>query len=196
MKPPCPSGATPLDPAWEADLIPSVGTMAELGEFEEQNILAALQWALKDRRLPTHLLTVHGIRRLHRRMFGDVWRWAGAFRIRDLNLGIDWGHVPIQTKLLCDDVAFWIEHHTFGWIELAVRFHHRLVSIHPFLNGNGRHARLAADLLLTYHDQPMLAWGKADLVTTTDVRAAYIGALKRADAGDLDPLIAFARSGA
>ncbi len=188
-----PPGATPLDPDWEKDLIPLLSTMGELNEFEEQNIVAALQWALKNPRLPKELLTVEGLKKLHRHMFDEVWLWAGKFRTRNLNLGIEWGYVSMQTKVLCDDATFWIENETFGWVELAVRFHHRLVSIHPFFNGNGRHARLAADLLLSYHGQKMLPWGRANLVTSGEARKAYIDALRSADGEDLEALIAFAK---
>lgn len=195
MKLTYPPGATPLDPDWEQDLIPSLSTMGELNEFEQQNIVGALQWALANRRFRQQLLTIDGLRTLHRRMFDKVWRWAGTFRTRNLNLGIEWGYVSQQTKILCDDTNYWIENETFPLIELAVRFHHRLVAIHPFVNGNGRHARLAADLILSFHGQAMLPWGKANLSAHLDTRREYIDALRAADNEDIEPLLAFAQSG-
>ena len=190
-----PPGATPLDPAWEEELFVDVVTMAELNEAEQENILAGLRWALSSPRFAAQLLSERGLRELHKRMFGDVWRWAGSFRTRDLNLGVEWARVAAQTKVLCDDAAYWLEHGTFSQPELAVRFHHRLVSIHPFVNGNGRHARLAADLLLFYRGYEMLPWGKANLTKEGDVRRAYIKSLQVADAGDIEPLVAFAQTG-
>ena len=195
MKPTLLDGATPIDPAWERDLLISVATMGELNELEQQNIVAALAWAENSTRLDSRLISVDGLRLLHRRMFEQVWWWAGTFHSRNLNLGIEWGYITTQVQNLCDDVAYWIERGTYGWIETAVRFHHRLVSIHPFFNGNGRHARIAANLLLRYHGRPDLLWGRANLATNGAVRDAYIAALKRADQEDIEPLVAFAQSG-
>jgi len=129
---------------------------------------------------------------LHKKMFDSTWKWAGGFRHQDTNIGVTWSIVPMQLKLLCDNVQYQVSNQTFGWDELAVRFHHRLVSVHPFPNGNGRHARLAADLLLRFNKQPALHWGKGNITDPGAVRAAYIDALKQADKGAYEPLIKFA----
>ena len=124
-------------------------------------------------------------------MFQHVWRWAGQFRRRNTNLGIDWPQISEQSATLCGDARFWIESHTYRPVELGARFHHRLVSIHEFPNGNGRHARLATDLLFELHGYPQFTWGSTALGPPSDVRSRYIAALVAADKGDFGPLIEF-----
>jgi Fic-DOC domain mobile mystery protein B len=126
-------------------------------------------------------------------MFGAVWKWAGELRSRELNIGVEAYRIRQELPQLCGDVAYWIEQRTFAWPELAVRFHHRLTWIHPFLNGNGRHARLAGDLLLESHGEPPLPWGgDVGLVEASPRRSEYISALREADAGSIEGLLAFA----
>lgn len=194
MKPADPPGATPLPSDWERDLIPSISTMAELDELEQENILSAVSWAFGNTRFCNRLLSVDGLRRLHGRMFDSVWTWAGTFRTRNLNIGVEWGYIQTQLRDLCDDVQYWIDHDTYEWVEIAVRFHHRLVKIHAFENGNGRHARIAPNLLLEHHGHPALPWGNANLATRSDVRDRYIEALHAADREKIEPLLAFAQS--
>jgi Fic-DOC domain mobile mystery protein B len=131
---------------------------------------------------------------LHKRMLNGVWKWAGSFRQTERNIGIQAYRIGVELRQLLDDVRYWVEHQTFSPDEIAVRFHHRLVFIHPFPNGNGRHARLAADLLAVQLGQERFSWGSANLVTADDTRATYVAALKAADAHDIGPLLAFARS--
>lgn len=186
-------GATPIDTDAARELIPPLTTQEQLNEFEQTNITAAMEWAVKSRKLRAELLTIDGILLLHRKMFEHTWRWAGKFRRKDLNIGIAWAQIPEQTKALCDDVTFWDANRTFGAIEIAVRFHHRLVSIHPFLNGNGRLSRLAADLYLLYRKEKRLTWGgEINILESGPHRAKYIAALREADDGQYEPLIAFA----
>ncbi|WP_395091451.1 mobile mystery protein B [Armatimonas sp.] len=200
-----PEGATPLDPDTIQGLIPGLTTQGELNEFEARNIASALQWALRSRTLKRDLLTSNGLTRLHERMFNITWRWAGQFRKRETNIGVVPTQIPVALAALCGDVAYQVEHQVFGWDELAVRFHHRLVLIHPFPNGNGRHARLAADLLMHYQGLPMFSWGARSitegantggtlLTQSSDVRSAYLSALRQADRGDFEPLLAFVRT--
>jgi Fic-DOC domain mobile mystery protein B len=185
-------GATPLDPDEVVALIPSsVATQAELNDFEQANILEAERWALSRRRRAC--LTDAFMRGLHRRMFGQVWRWAGRYRRSDKNIGVPWPQVAVKVASLCLDTQHWIEHRACSWDELAARFHHRLVSIHPFSSGNGRHARLMTDVLLASHDQPSLSWGQHSLTHPGEARAQYIAALQAADGHNLVPLIAFVR---
>lgn len=192
-----PLGATPLDPNELASLIPShLTTQAELNEWEQLNIQQGDTWARTQRK---EILNEAFVRQLHRRMFGDTWRWAGSFRKSDKNIGIDWPKISVELRKLLDDVQYQIEHATFPPDEIAVRFHHRMVAIHLFPNGNGRHARLMADLIVERLGQFRFTWGRrslvdASLIDATPVRQAYIAALQAADARDYAPLLAFARS--
>jgi len=187
-------GATPLDPDSAAGLIPNLATMAELNEFEERNIAAAAFWAFGNARLRRDYPNVTSLKRLHKRMFDRTWGWAGDFRRFDTNIGIDWRKIPAELHNLCGNVRAQVQYQAYPWNELAARFHHDLVSIHPFHNGNGRHARMAADLLLAQNRQPVFTWGRTSLVVPGETRHAYIAALQKADAGLIEDLLAFVRS--
>lgn len=188
-------GATSLDES-EIDglLLTHITTRDELDRWEQDNILSALGWLAKTKKID--LLTEEFIRILHRRMFGEVWDWAGQFRKTNKNLGIDWWQIPTSLRDLLEDASLWIEADRETPEEIAVRFHHRLVAIHPFPNGNGRHARLMADLILErLYQRPRLSWGgNSNLTRTSEIRRTYIRALRAADEGDFNPLVAFARS--
>jgi Fic-DOC domain mobile mystery protein B len=187
-----PDDATPLSPEQRDGLIPSHVTLRrELNELEQQNIVEADIWAFQRRRDP---LDEGFSRRLHRRMFGQVWRWAGAYRTSDKNIGV--AHALIQPRLyeVFDNVGYWSAQATFTPDEIAARLHHGLVFIHPFANGNGRWSRLMADILLVRLGRPRFTLGASALRTADETRAAYIAALKAADRHDFDPLIAFLRS--
>jgi len=179
------NGFTPVDRDDLAGLIPHVTTQSELNEVEAANILDARVRAVSDRGLRRTLLTPRALCRLHRMMFDRVWTWAGRFRTRDPNIGSDWEMIPDEVAQLCADVRAWLEYRTYDWPTRAVRFHHRLVRIHPFPNGNGRHARLAADLLLHYNGRAMLNWAID--------RSAYISALQSAEDHDYRPLLELIR---
>jgi Fic-DOC domain mobile mystery protein B len=139
-------GATPLDVDEAAALIPThIATQGDLDAWEEANILQGARWAARQKK--RDLLDEGFVRDLHRQMFGKTWRWAGIFRSSDKNIGVEWAQVSVRVRNLMDDTRYQIENKAFGVDELAVRFHHRLVWIHPFPNGNGRHARLMADML-------------------------------------------------
>ena len=187
-----PDDATPLTPDERQELIPSdITYRRELNRAEQENIARAQDWALSRRR---ELLTEKSIKDLHTRMLGEVWRWAGDFRTTERNLGIPYGQIPMALRELLDDVKAWIEYKTYPLDEIAVRLHHRLVHIHPFPNGNGRHARLMADLLIMQFGGERFTWGSANLQDAGEVRKRYIESLKAADSHDLGPLLAFARS--
>jgi Fic-DOC domain mobile mystery protein B len=184
--------ATPLTPEEMRDLIPAhIAYRRELNEAEQENITRAQAWALNRRR---DLLSEKFIKELHRRMLGDVWRWAGKFRTSERNLGIAFYEIPIALRQLLDDTKAWIEHKTYPPDEIAVRFHHRLVQIHAFPNGNGRHARLIADLLVMRLGGERFSWGRESLRDPGAVRQRYIATLQSADNHDIGPLLAFARS--
>lgn len=186
-------GATPLNRDEAAGLVPSsIATQGELDAFEQANIADAERWAFArlDR---LDVVSDEFVRELHRRMLRDVWKWAGQYRQTDKNIGIPWHDVPVGVRRLCDDARYWIEQATYAWDDLGVRFHHRLVQIHPFPNGNGRHARLLTDLVLARHGQQPFTWGAADLGRAGSVRDRYLAALRAADRRDFGPLAAFVR---
>lgn len=189
-----PEGATPLDPnESEGLLLTHITLREELDRWEQDNINEALAWL--ERRKPKAILEESFMKMLHKRMFGNVWKWAGTFRKTDKNIGIPWYRIAIDLKQLCDDTAYWIENQTFTEDEIAARFHHRLVFIHLFSNGNGRHARLMADLLLENPlGRPPFTWGGKTLSASGTDRAMYIEALAAADRGNYDPLLLFVRS--
>ena len=193
-KDPEPSHGTPLDPE-EAEglLLPHITTHQELNYWEQKNITEALQGLVQKK--SRDILAGLFMRQLHKKMFGAVWAWAGNFRKTEKNIGVPARSVPVEIKKLCDDAAFWIKNKTFPDDEIAVRFHHRLTWIHPFPNGNGRHARLMTDLLLkTLLRKPCFTWGSSDLAQRNTFRKRYILALKAADGGDFKPLLDFVRS--
>ena len=187
-------GATPLEPEAQAGLIPALTTPAELNEFEERNIVAAALWSRRSTTLRRDYPNVSALKLLHRRMFDQTWRWAGEFRRVETNIGIEWPRIQIELHALGENTRAWIAYSSYPWDEVGVRFHHELVSIHPFPNGNGRHARLATDILLRQHRQPPFTWGSQSLIAAGQVRSAYIAALRQADAGLYGPLLAFVRT--
>lgn len=187
-----PDDATPLTPEEQRELIPSHITFrSELNEAEQNNIGRAQDWALGRRR---EVLTENFIKNLHKKMLGDVWRWAGKFRSSERNIGLAPYEIPTALRQLLDDAKAWVEYKSYPPDEIAVRFHHRLVKIHPFANGNGRHSRLMADLLVMNLGGERFSWGKTNLQDAGEVRQRYIKALQTADAHDIGPLLEFARS--
>lgn len=189
-----PTGATPLNFDESEGLIPSIKTQAELNELEKANIKLGIEWAETSRLLKRELLTYSGLFRLHKELLSKVWNWAGTQRISEKNIGVVPHQIGQEVGKLCDDVQYWIENKTYKWDEIAVRFHHRLVFIHPFPNGNGRHARIATDLLLAYNNHESFTWGAQDLVADGEARKVYISALRAADLGNYSPLMKFVRS--
>ena len=187
-------GQTPLDPDEASGLIPDhITTQNDLNEWEAANIVKAREW-LYSARLDD-VLDEGFCLELHRCMFCDTWNWAGKFRRSDKNIGSDWRSIAVALRNLYEDVDYWIAHGTYGMDETAARFHHRLVAIHPFANGNGRHARMSADALLLIRGAEAFSWGQdAELGVDGNIRANYIRALKAADESDIGPLLAFARS--
>lgn len=169
-----------------------ITTRGELDEFEQANIEDGLRWLARMRR--KDVLTADFCIDLRQRLFGQVWSWAGAFRTTGKNIGVDPIRIRVELRTLMDDARYWAEHKTYAPAEAAVRFHHRLVFIHPFPNGNGRHARIMADAVLAgIYGADAIDWADGhDLQKMNARRAAYIAALKAADRGDLAPLLAFA----
>lgn len=196
-----PDGATPLDEEDRSGLIPTwLATRGDLNAAEHANIVKALLWA--ESKGGPHslaaLLTEDRMKNLHRRMFNEVWKWAGEYRRHNTNIGTDWPCISTQLRdLLADVVVQTEDRDRLPWApdEIAVRFHHRLVLIHPFPNGNGRHARLAADLLVSLLGEPVFSWGAEDIGAPNEARAAYLDALRHADqTQEFAALVSFARS--
>jgi Fic-DOC domain mobile mystery protein B len=189
------AGQTPLDPEQISGLkIKTIATQQQLNEFEQANINEALIW-LNSKRKIKRVLATDFIIQVHQRMFGLVWNWAGQFRRNETNLGVDWTKIRIELRQLVADVDFWVEHHTYLPDEVAIRFKHRLVSIHCFPNGNGRHSRIMADLICIHvFGLKKFTWGQSSLVEPSAQRTVYLKALKLADKGDYKGLMEFARS--
>jgi len=187
-----PPGATPLDPDEVQGLIPKhISTLGQLNEWEYQNILEAQQWVSGLRR--TDLLSLDFMRVLHKRMFGNTWRWAGEFRTSEKSIGVAPEQISVRLKMLSDDIVVQQQYNSYPPLERAARFHHRLVLIHPFPNGNGRFSRMMADLILVRSGHPAFSWGEGDLVNAGDTRSRYIAALQAADAGNYGTLLEFLR---
>ena len=189
-----PPWATPLD-SDEAEglLLPHITSRGELDRWEQDNIMEAESRAF--RRKPKNLLSVDFACQLHKQMFGNVWQWAGKFRTSDKNIGVAYWSIAQKLINMLDDVKIWIKQSVYPPDEIAARFHHRLVSIHLFANGNGRHARLMADLLLVHVlKRPRFTWGSENLVQADECRKQYISALQAADRHDYEPLLRFVRA--
>jgi Fic-DOC domain mobile mystery protein B len=183
---------TPLSEAEREGLIPSYITLrSELNEAEQSNILEAEGWAFARNR---NVLDEKFLNNLHKKMYGNVWRWAGQYRQSGKNVGVDAYRIPTELRQLLDDCRYWIENNTYAPDENAARFHHKLVLIHPYPNGNGRHGRLATDLLLKSMGRERFSWGSTHLVDEGETRKRYIAALQAADQHDFGPLFEFVRS--
>lgn len=189
-------GQTPLDED-EKDglLISGITNRSELDELEQRNIEEAVRWTIERRKRFTaaEVLTEQFLKELHIKMLGGIWEWAGSFRNSNKNLGVDKYQIGIELRQLIDDCRYWIENESFSHDEIAVRFKHRIVSIHCFANGNGRHSRLIADVIIEkIFKGEVFTWGNQNL--KGDTRATYIKALRQADQGNYELLIQFARS--
>jgi len=189
-------GQTPLDEdEKEGLLIPTIANRGELDEFEQQNIEQAVLWSLGRSFKADVVFTEDFLKAVHKRMYGNVWAWAGEFRKTNKNLGVDKYQIPTRLRCLLDDVKFWYANSTYTPDETTIRFKHRLVSVHCFPNGNGRHSRLIADIVIDkIFKQPVYTWGSAKLVKQVNSRVAYLNAIRAADGGDIQPLINFARA--
>jgi len=189
-------GQTPLDEEEkEGLLIKMITTHGELNEFEQLGVEKANEWLLSKKLDANKILTKDFVQDLHKKMFSDVWKWAGEFRKTNKNIGIDKFDIGIELKKLLDDCRFWIKNKTFPEDEIAVRLSHRMVSIHPFANGNGRHSRLISDILINKgFGKPYFTWGSSNLVKKGETRTQYLNALREADKFNYKALTKFARS--
>lgn len=185
-------GSTPLTEEELEQLIPSYITLRhELNEAEQANILEAEDWAFSRKR---DALSERFLDNLHKRMLGRVWQWAGEHRQSNKTVGVDAYRIPTELRQLLNDCHYWLDNSTYEPDEIAARFHHRLVLIHPYPNGNGRHARFATDLLLVKLGRSRFSWGRIKLVDASKTRDIYIAALRAADNHDIGPLLEFVRT--
>ncbi|MCK0160298.1 mobile mystery protein B [Allomuricauda sp. F6463D] len=190
------NGQTPLDEEEKEGLkIKSITTQGELDEFEQLNIEKAVEWTIHTKLKSENILTEKFIKNLHKRMYSDVWKWAGEFRKTKKNIGIHWTQIGSELKKLLDDTKYWIENKTFTPEEIAIRFKHRIVSIHCFPNGNGRHSRMMADIIMeSIFGNEIFSWNQSNMVKANETRNQYIKALREADNGNFNELIEFARN--
>ena len=188
-------GQTPLDEdEKEGLLIKSITTRGELDEFEQFNIEKAIQWTLGKKWEPEYILSEDFVKELHIRMFKEVWSWAGEFRKTNKNIGVDKYQIGVSLKQLLDDGLYWLKNKTYSDDEFAIRFKHRIVKIHCFPNGNGRHSRLIADIIISkIFGKSVFTWNSANLNKKGEARSNYLTAIRLADSGDIKPLINFAK---
>lgn len=189
-------GQTPLDEDEKLGLrIGLITNRGELDEYEQQNIEIAIQWIMGRSFKPDAVFTETFIRNIHKRMYSEVWSWAGEFRKSQKSIGIDFWKITLELRKLLEDARYWYENNTYPPDEMALRFKHRIVSIHCFSNGNGRHSRLMADIIIEkLYEQAVFSWGAANLSKSRDARKDYLKAVKAADKGEYSLLLAFARS--
>ena len=181
-------GETPIDDISGLKL-KEVRTRKQLSLVEAENVLkATMKYLAAKPNRRSAPFTVTWFLKLHRQMFGDVWEWAGKPRQVDLNLGAVWHHVEADLQILADDLEFW-EKNWSDVLQQAVYLHHRAVRIHPFMNGNGRWARLLANIWLRLHDCSVTQWPEQSIGTVSPVRDDYLAAIRSADNGDMIPLV-------
>ncbi len=188
------NGQTPIDEEEkEGLLIPSITTRDELDEFEQLNIQKAIEFYLLRRKFKKEtILTEKFILDVHKKMFEDVWNWAGKYRKTNKNIGIDKFQISMRLRQLLDNCNYWIQNKTFSEQEIALRFKHDIVSIHLFPNGNGRHSRLLADIIMKQiFNMPAFSWGSQNLEKKNNHRDKYIYALREADKGNFEELLKF-----
>ena len=184
-------GQTPISPEEAIGLLLDIKTLEELDLAEQRNVRSAQIYYFQIRKTPIAVIDEPFVREVHHRMFDRVWSWAGSLRRSDKNLGVAWPEIPVAYRQLRDDTRYWIENATYPADEIAIRYQHRLVSIHLFSNGNGRHSRLMADLLAESLGERRFDWG---IALGPAAREHYLRALRAADAGDIGPFLHFARS--
>jgi Fic-DOC domain mobile mystery protein B len=189
-------GQTPLDEdEKEGLLIKTISTRGELDEFEQANIQQAIEWTMKNKFTREEIISFDFTLLVHKKMFDEVWEWAGSKRKTNKNIGVDKFQITTELKILFEDCTYWIDNKTFNPDEIVIRFSHRLVKIHIFPNGNGRHSRLMADIMISnVFNEPVFTWGRSDLSKSGNIRKKYLNAIYKADKGLLQPLIDFSRT--
>jgi len=188
-------GQTPISEEEKEGLkIRAIVTQNDLNQFEQLHIEKAMIWLMRTSIKPNQILSVEFIKMVHKRMFGDIWTWAGTFRNTEKNIGVSWVKISEELSKLLSDTQFWIDNKTYPADEIAIRFKHRLVSIHCFSNGNGRHSRVMADIIIQHiFQKEIFTWSNSNLYESNKVRTEYINAIKLADQGNVLRLLGFAR---
>lgn len=191
------NGQTPISEEEKEDiLLPTISTRGELDEFEQANIEKAIEWSMKNTFVLGEVLSIGFTKKLHLNMFSEVWGWAGTFRRSNKNIGVDKFSIEQELSKLMEDCKYWIANKVYPEDEIAIRYKFRMVSIHPFPNGNGRHSRICGDILVSQIlKQPIFSWGGKRIEEAGETRKNYLEALYKADQGDIGPLLKFARSG-
>ena len=189
-------GQTPIDEdEKEGLLIKTISLHSELDEYEQLNIEKAVEWTIRSNFKKDKILTEDFIKLVHKKMFGVVWVWAGEFRRSEKKIETDWINIGVELKNLLDDATFWIENKIYTPDEIAIRLKHRLVAIHCFPNGNGRHSRLMADIIIeSIFKREVFTWNNSNMIKPDETRKNYIKAIQKADAGDILPLLDFAQN--
>ena len=178
----------------EGLIIKSITTRQDLDEFEQQNIEKAIDWTLRKRFRVSKILSEKFVCKLHKKMFDETWAWAGEFRRTNKNIGVDKYRIGTELGILLSDCKYWLENCVFSPDEISIRLKHRMVKIHPFTNGNGRHSRLLADIMAQHvFNRPVFTWGSQKIDSTNRLRSKYLQALFQADRENYGPLIEFAR---
>lgn len=186
---------TDLEPdELEGLLIKTISTREELNEAEQLNIHEAVEWTLLKKFSSSEILSERFIKQLHKKMYGNVWKWAGQLRNTNKNIGVDKYEIALELRKLLDDTALWIDDKVYPPDEIAVRFKHRLVAIHCFSNGNGRHSRLMADVIISHiFMKEVFTWGAGNLYEASVIRDGYLEALRQADKHNIMDLLKFSR---
>jgi Fic-DOC domain mobile mystery protein B len=190
------SGQSPLPPSWKKDLIPPINTYQELNEHESLSIRHAIQKFQFGGRKTWPVSDFQFVKKLHREMYDGVWIWAGQFRLsnQELNIGVEAGKISMELARACQDCQFWMQNQTYSAAETAVRYHHKIVSIHPFPNGNGRLSRFIGNLTMMSLGEEVLSWGGEDISKAGATRDEYITALQEADGKRFERLLSFAQT--
>ena len=186
-------GSTPLDHDQVIGIrFSHLTTMGELDEIEDLNIQKGMEWL--NRQKGDDYLSTEFLCKLHERLFGDVWKWAGKFRTSEVNISKYRPYdIGPQLKNFFEDIKLWIEGGSMSWDEISAEAHHRLVTIHPFPNGNGRTTRIYTEYLQKRNQQPVSSWGASLAHDSKARRDLYIQSLRNADKGNFEALIAFMR---
>ncbi|MBT3984304.1 MAG: mobile mystery protein B [Bacteriovoracaceae bacterium] len=176
-------GQTPVDESIRKDLIPDhINDMTELYESEIENIALGIEWAKTTKKNHRDYFTWLEV---HKHMFNDVWKFAGNTRKVELNnpdFLMPYEILP-QLKDLQENLIFWLENKTFDDRELMARVHERLLTIHPFKDGNGRWARLLVNMICEKQNIEVPSWGK-EIKEDDKRRSIYISAVKKARKDD------------
>ena len=173
-------GQTPLPPELQKGLISkNVQTIGELDEYEEQNIAEGMVW-LEDSN--ANSLNYSFWLRLHKKLFGNVWNWAGEIRSHDLGNADFLYPEKVRPALmqLIGDAEYWFKNDTYPKKETIARIHEKLLTIHPFANGNGRWSRILTEYICKQNKIDIPKWNLKSKDDPQKRRKEYIEAVELA----------------